>query len=225
MKNKYLQVDPIKLRAYIDDIGYKESFILKELRHETANLGDLAIMQIGAAQGVLIEMLCSVGNFKNCIEIGVFTGYSSICIAEGMSSDGKLYALDTSIEYTKIAKKYWKKANLDKKIELIINDANSTLDKFLDDGLADTFDFIFIDADKKNYLDYYEKSLKLLRTGGLILIDNTIWKGKVIDKDDNTSSTKSIRGLNEFISSDDRVKHSLIAIYDGMTLCMKKSIK
>ena len=225
MKNKYLQVDPIKLRAYIDDIGYKESFILKELRHETANLGDLAIMQIGAAQGVLIEMLCSVGNFKNCIEIGVFTGYSSICIAKGMSSDGKLYALDTSIEYTEIAKKYWKKANLDKNIELIINDANLTLDKFLGDGLADTFDFIFIDADKKNYLDYYEKSLKLLRTGGLILIDNTIWKGKVIDKEDNTLSTQSIRALNQFISTDDRVKHSLIAIYDGMTLCMKKSIK
>ena len=110
-------MDPIKLRTYIDDIGYKESLILKELREETSNLGDLAIMQIGAAQGVLIEMLCSVGNFKNCIEIGVFTGYSSICIAEGMSNDGKLYALDTSIEYTEIAKKYWKKANLDKKIQ------------------------------------------------------------------------------------------------------------
>ena len=222
MKHKDTQLDPNKLRSYLDLVGYKESAVLKELRDETAKLGDISIMQIGAAQGALIQMICSIGQFTKCIEIGVFTGYSSICIAEGMPKNGKLFALDKSREFTHIAEKYWNKSKLNNKIDLVLGDAIDTLDGFISNNLRNTFDLVFIDADKNNYLDYYEKSLKLIRSGGMIIIDNTIWKGKVLDKDDNSSSTKSIKSLNDFISKDARVDHCLISIYDGMTLCMKK---
>ena len=116
MKHKDTQLDPNKLRSYLDLVGYKESAILRELRDETAKLGDISIMQIGAAQGALIQMICSIGQFTKCIEIGVFTGYSSICIAEGMSKNGKLFALDKSREFTSIAEKYWNKSKLNNKI-------------------------------------------------------------------------------------------------------------
>ena len=222
MKHKDTQLDPNKLRSYLDLVGYKESAVLKELRDETAKLGDISIMQIGAAQGALIQMICSIGQFTKCIEIGVFTGYSSICIAEGMPKNGKLFALDKSREFTHIAEKYWNKSKLNNKIDLVLGDAIDTLDGFISNNLGNTFDLVFIDADKNNYLNYYEKSLKLVRSGGMIIIDNTIWKGKVLDKDDNSSSTKSIKSLNDFISNDARVDHCLISIYDGMTLCMKK---
>ena len=222
MKHKDTQLDPNKLRSYIDLVGYKESPILKELRDETSGLGDISIMQIGAAQGALIQMICSIGQFTKCIEIGVFTGYSSICIAEGMSKNGKLFALDKSREFTSIAEKYWNKSKLNNKIDLVLGDAIDTLDGFISNNLENTFDLVFIDADKNNYLDYYEKSLKLIRSGGIIIIDNTIWKGKVLNTNDNSSSTKSIKSLNDFISKDIRVDHCLISIYDGMTLCMKK---
>ena len=222
MKHKDTQLDPNKLRSYLDLVGYKESAILRELRDETAKLGDISIMQIGAAQGALIQMICSIGQFTKCIEIGVFTGYSSICIAEGMSKNGKLFALDKSKEFTSIAEKYWNKSKLNNKIDLVLGDAIDTLDGFISNNLENTFDLVFIDADKNNYLDYYEKSLKLIRSGGIIIIDNTIWKGKVLNTNDNSSSTKSIKSLNDFISKDIRVDHCLISIYDGMTLCMKK---
>ena len=222
MKHKDTQLDPNKLRSYLDLVGYKESAILRELRDETAKLGDISIMQIGAAQGALIQMICSIGQFTKCIEIGVFTGYSSICIAEGMSKNGKLFALDKSREFTSIAEKYWNKSKLNNKIDLVLGDAIDTLDGFISNNLENTFDLVFIDADKNNYLDYYEKSLKLIRSGGIIIIDNTIWKGKAVNTNDNSSSTKSIKSLNDFISKDIRVDHCLISIYDGMTLCMKK---
>ena len=222
MKHKDTQLDPNKLRSYLDLVGYKESAILRELRDETAKLGDISIMQIGAAQGALIQMICSIGQFTKFIEIGVFTGYSSICIAEGMSKNGKLFALDKSREFTSIAEKYWNKSKLNNKIDLVLGDAIDTLDGFISNNLENTFDLVFIDADKNNYLDYYEKSLKLIRSGGIIIIDNTIWKGKVLNTNDNSSSTKSIKSLNDFISKDIRVDHCLISIYDGMTLCMKK---
>ena len=222
MKHKDTQLDPNKLRSYIDLVGYKESPVLKELRDETSGLGDISIMQIGAAQGALIKMICTLGGFTKCIEIGVFTGYSSICIAEGMAKNWKLFALDKSKEFTHIAEKYWDKLKLNNKIELLLGNAKDTLDNFISSNLENTFDFVFIDADKSNYLDYYEKSLKLIRSGGIIIIDNTIWKGKVLDENDNSSSTKSIKLLNNFIAKDERVDHCLISIYDGMTLCIKK---
>ena len=179
-------------------------------------------MQIGQTQGSLIEMICQIGQFKRCIEIGVFTGYSSICIAKGMPKNGKLYALDNSTEFTDIAKKYWSRSGCNERIELIIGNAIDSLNDFLKKKMDGTFDFVFIDADKNSYLDYYEKSLQLIRKGGMILIDNTIWKGKVMDDTDKSKSTISIKRLNDYIASDDRVNHCLLTIYDGMTICIKK---
>lgn len=220
--NKSISLDQNKLRTYIDQVGYKKDDILSDLRRVTESLGDISIMQIGQTQGSLIEMLCRIGKFSKCIEIGVFTGYSSICIAKGIPEDGKLYALDNSIEFIDIAKEYWTKSGCDKKIELIIRDANESLDEFINKGMNESFDFIFIDADKNNYLEYYKKSLELVRCGGMILIDNTIWKGRVMEDNDMTNSTKSIKALNNFIAADDRVDHCLLTIYDGLTLCIKK---
>ena len=222
MKNKNILFDLDKLNTYIDQVGYKKDAVLLELRSITESLGDVSIMQIGQTQGALIEMLCTIGQFKKCIEIGVFTGYSSICIAKGIPKDGKLYALDNSTEFIDIAKEYWVKSGYTKKIELIIDKAVNSLDDFLKKKMEGSFDFVFIDADKNSYLDYYEKSLQLVRKGGMILIDNTIWKGKVMDDNDKSKSTKSIKRLNDHIASDNRVNHCLLTIYDGMTICIKK---
>ena len=220
--NKSISLDQNKLRTYIDQVGYKKDDILSDLRRVTESLGDISIMQLGQTQGSLIEMLCRIGGFSKCIEIGVFTGYSSICIAKGIPEDGKLYALDNSTEFTDIAREYWIKSGCDKKIELVIRDAIESLDEFINKGMNESFDFIFIDADKNNYLEYYKKSLELVRHGGMILIDNTMWKGKVVKDNDMTNSTRSIKALNDFIASDDRVDHCLLTIYDGLTLCIKK---
>ena len=178
-------------------------------------------MQIGATQGTLLRMLCQLGKFKKCLEIGVFTGYSSICISSGLTDDGELFALDNNEEYLEVAKKYWKLAKVDKKINLLFGDASESLDT-LCKTMQKTFDFIFIDADKNNYIKYYENSLVLLKPQGLMAIDNTIWKGRVLDDADKSKSTESIRKLNKHIKNDDRVEHCILTIYDGMTLCVKK---
>tara|TARA_B100000945_G_C20364596_1_gene588904 strand:- start:221 stop:889 length:669 start_codon:yes stop_codon:yes gene_type:complete len=222
LSDKINQIDFQDLRNYIDRIGYKESNILQELRAETKKISDLSIMQIGAMQGSLLQFLCKIGNFKKCIEVGVFTGYSSICIASSITEDGILYALDNSEEYTNIAKKYWERAGVNHKIKLMLDDGVLSFKKLLEEEQESTFDFIFIDADKSNYQQYYEFSLKLIKQGGLIAIDNTIWKGRVFDNNDQSSGTDSIRKLNDFIYEDSRVDHCLLTIYDGMTLCIKK---
>ena len=222
LKNKNVSLNPDQLNNYLDKFGCKESNILYELRKETQELGDISVMQIGKTQGALIQMLCKIGQFSKCIEIGVFTGYSSLCIAKSIPANGMLYALENSTQYNDIANRYWQKGSLSNKINLIIGKALETLDSFLNDNQAGSFDFIFIDADKSSYLDYYEKSLKLVKKGGVILIDNTIWKGKIFNDNDKTKTTMSIKKLNNIIASDVRVDHCLLTIYDGMTLCIKR---
>ena len=202
-------------------LGMKDP-VLEKLREETQKLGDASIMQIGSIQGALIEMLCRIGQYEKCLEIGVFTGYSSICIARGMSENGNLYAVDTSKEFTSIAEKYWKMAELDHKIHLTIDKGLNFLEQSIKNNNND-FDLIFIDADKENYIKYYEMSLSIIRRGGIIIIDNTIWKGKVMNEDDKTRSTSTIRELNNLISKDTRVSQCMVTMYDGMTICQKNS--
>ena len=221
MRTKEVQLNSSDLREYLDTVGFKRDQVLVELRKKTQLMGDASIMQIGESQGKLLEIICRLGNFKKCIEIGVFTGYSSICIAKGISSEGMLYAIDTSEEYTSIARDYWKKSNVDKKIELILKEGLDVLNEFIKKNLNGTFDFIFIDADKSNYINYYEKSIELIRSGGIIAIDNTIWKGKVLNEDDKSQSTTTIRELNKIISADNRIDQCMLTMYDGMTLCQK----
>ena len=209
------------LREYVDSVGYTESNILKENRKETKKLGAISIMQIGAAQGALLSILCKISKFKNCLEVGVFTGYSSLCIGSSISDDSKLTCIDNNKEYLNVAKKYWEKAKIEHKINLIEDNAIDALSMLSKKDL-NNFDFAFIDADKSNYCLYYEKIIPLMQKGGVVCIDNTLWKGRVYDNSINNSSTQSIRDINKLINSDKRVEHSLLTIYDGMTICYVK---
>ena len=209
------------LREYVDSVGYTESNILKENRKETKKLGAISIMQIGAAQGALLSILCKISKFKNCLEVGVFTGYSSLCIGSSISDDSKLTCIDNNKEYLNVAKKYWEKAKIEHKINLIEDNAIDALSMLSKKDL-NNFDFAFIDADKSNYCLYYEKIIPLMQKGGVVCIDNTLWKGRVYDNSINNNSTQSIRDINQLINSDKRVEHSLLTIYDGMTICYVK---
>ena len=209
------------LREYVDSVGYAESNILKENRKETKKLGAISIMQIGAAQGALLSILCKISKFKNCLEVGVFTGYSSLCIGSSISDDSKLTCIDNNKEYLSVAKKYWEKAKIEHKINLIEDNAIDALSMLSKKDL-NNFDFAFIDADKSNYCLYYEKIIPLMQKGGVVCIDNTLWKGRVYDNSIKNNSTQSIRDINQLINSDKRVEHSLLTIYDGMTICYVK---
>ena len=209
------------LREYVDSVGYAESNILKENRKETKKLGAISIMQVGAAQGALLSILCKISKFRNCLEVGVFTGYSSLCIGTSISEDSKLTCIDNNKEYLNVAKKYWNKAKIEHKINLIEDNAINALNMLSKNDL-NSFDFAFIDADKSNYCLYYEKIIPLMQKGGVLCIDNTLWKGRVYDNSINNNSTQSIRDINQLINSDKRVEHSLLTIYDGMTICYVK---
>jgi len=216
-KNIQLSSD---LHNYLINNSLRESELLAELRAETSKL-DMAIMQIAPEQGQFMRMLLRLMQAKNAIEIGVFTGYSSICLAEGLASEGKLIACDVSEEWTSIAKKYWQKAGLQAKIDLRLAPALETLDNLLEEGLRAQFDFVFIDADKSNYWNYYERSLQLIKSGGLIVVDNVLWSGDVLDVNSTETDTKAIIEFNKKIHVDDRVEISMLAIADGLSLLRK----
>ena len=210
-----------ELREYVDILGYSESELLKKNREETKKLGPISIMQVGAAQGAFLSILCKCGKFKNCLEVGVFTGYSSLCISSAIENDSRLTVIDNNNEYLDIAKKYWKLANVVGKINVIKKNALEALSE-LKSNPDKQFDFAFIDADKANYVKYYDLILPLMSRGGILCIDNTLWKGGVYDPDNQTDSTRAIRSLNEKIKNDKRVEHSILTIYDGMTICYIK---
>ena len=210
-----------ELREYVDILGYSESELLKKNREETKKLGPISIMQVGAAQGAFLSILCKCGKFKNCLEVGVFTGYSSLCISSAIEDDSRLTVIDNNNEYLDIEKKYWKLANVVEKINVIKKDALEALSE-LKSNPDKQFDFAFIDADKANYVKYYDLILPLMSRGGILCIDNTLWKGRVYDLDNQTDSTQAIRLLNQKIKNDKRVEHSILTIYDGMTICYIK---
>jgi caffeoyl-CoA O-methyltransferase len=156
------------------------------------------------------------------LEVGVFTGYSSLCVALALPENGKLVACDVSEEYTGVARRYWQSAGVADKIDLRIAPALETLDELLAAGQAETFDFAFIDADKRNYEGYYERSLQLIRPGGLIAIDNVLWSGRVADPQDQEKNTQALRALNEKLHGDERITLSMVPIADGLTLALKR---
>ena len=219
MARRSLELDD-RLYDYLLKFGTRESDLLKELRAETAKLSG-AGMQIGADQGAFMALLIELIGAKRALEVGTFTGYSSLCVAGALPEDGKLICCDVSEEYTKIARDFWRRAGLEAKIELRLGPAVETLDALIE---ADTpaFDFVFIDADKTNYGNYYDRALQLVRTGGLIAIDNVLWSGAVADPKDNDEDTKAIRALNEKLRNDERVTLSLVPIGDGLTLARKR---
>lgn len=220
MSTQTLQMDE-QLLGYIREVGIREPKILKELRAETAILGDWSVMQISPEQGQLMSLLVEITGAKKFLEVGTFTGYSSLVCALAMPSDGRVVTCDISEEWTALARKYWQAAGVASKMDLRIGPAAETLGS-LAASAAGTFDLMFIDADKTGYDSYYELGLKLLRPGGLMLIDNVLWGGAVTDPSDHEPDTLAIRALNLKIRQDERVTHSLVPVGDGLTLARKK---
>ena len=207
---------------YLQDHSLRESKVLRQLREETANLKE-ARMQLSPEQGQLLAFLVELTGARKAIEVGTFTGYSALCVATALPNDGHLVACDVSETWTAIGRRYWEEAGVWAKIDLCIAPALETLDKLLVSGEADSFDFALIDADKENYEVYYERILTLLRVGGLLLVDNVLWSGKVADPDDTEESTLAIRAFNRKVHKDDRVSLSMLPIGDGMTLIRKRA--
>jgi len=210
-----------RLYDYLLKVSLRESPLLAELRAETAKL-PMAGMQISPEQGQFMALLAELIGARRALEVGTFTGYSSLVVALAMPADGKLVACDVSEEFTAIARRYWARAGVAAKIDLRLAPALDTLGKLLADGGAGTFDLAFIDADKKEYDGYYEAVLKLLRPGGLLLIDNVLWDGAVADPKKRDSDTLAIRALNKKLHDDKRISLSLIPIGDGLTLARKR---
>ncbi|HEY9741891.1 MAG TPA: class I SAM-dependent methyltransferase [Coleofasciculaceae cyanobacterium] len=222
MLKKTLGLDN-QLYDYLLSASLREPDILQQLREETASLPN-ARMQIAPEQGQFMALLVQLLGATKTLEVGVFTGYSSLCVALSLPPNGKIVACDVSEEYTAVAHRYWKAAGVADKIDLRLAPALETLDKLLADGQAQTFDFAFIDADKGNYERYYERSLQLIRPGGLIAIDNVLWSGRVADPQVQDASTKAIRAFNNKLHQDERVSLSLVSIADGLTLALKRSL-
>jgi caffeoyl-CoA O-methyltransferase len=195
--------------------------VKRRLREETAKL-PLGMMQIGADQGQFMGLLVELIGAQRALEIGTFTGYSSLCVAEAMGPQGRLICCDISEEFTAIARRYWREAGLADRIDLRLGPGTETLDKLLAAGEAGKFDFAFIDADKTNYDAYYERALKLIRAGGLIAIDNVLWGGDVANPQDRSEETVAIRRLNDKLAKDDRVTLAMVSIGDGLTLARKR---
>ena len=208
------------LRQYVWQYGLREHPALKELRTETEKLPS-SMMQICPEQGALMGNLIRLIAAKKTIEVGTYTGYSAMAVALALPDDGEVVACDVSEEWTSVAKKAWEKAGIANKIDLQLAPASNTLDALLAEGKEGSFDFAFIDADKTNYQIYYEQCFKLIRQGGVIVIDNVLWGGAVTDSNRNDADTEAIRELNQFIATDKRVSPSMIPVGDGLTLSVK----
>ncbi|MEX2262271.1 MAG: class I SAM-dependent methyltransferase [Bryobacteraceae bacterium] len=211
-----------ELAAYIRSVTLREPELFRRLREETAS-DPMARMQISPEQGQLMALLVTMLGAAKTLEVGVFTGYSSLSVARALPPAGRVIACDVSEAWTAIARRYWREAGLEHKIDLRLAPAIRTLDGLLAEGQAGTFDFAFIDADKENYDGYYERALRLLRPGGLIAIDNVLWSGRVMDPDAHDADTVAIRRLNEKLHTDERVMVSLVPIGDGLTLALKRT--
>jgi predicted O-methyltransferase YrrM len=220
MSSESINLTPA-LYAYLQKVSLREPEVLKKLREETHHWSNY-IMQISPEQGQFMALLMELIGAKKTIDVGTFTGYSALAVALALPPQGKVISCDVSEEWTSIAKKYWDMAGVANKVHLKLAPALDTLQQLLDNGEAESFDFAFIDADKGNYSHYYEKSLALLRRGGLIAVDNVLWDGKVADTHSQDESTKAIRELNKKISDDERVSISMLPIGDGLTLARKR---
>lgn len=207
---------PEKISRYIAQHSVREPQVLRELRAATAKL-PMAGMQIGADQGQFMAILVRMLGAKRCLEIGTFTGYSALAVALALPKDGRIVCCDVSEEWTAIGRPFWKKAGVEKKIHLRIAPALETLKK-----LKGPFDFAFIDADKENYLAYYERCLKLVRRGGVIAVDNVLWSGEVANDGARDATTVALREFNDALHEDRRVDIALLSIGDGVTLALKK---
>ena len=220
MANKTLGLD-INLSEYLQQVSVRETAVLKQLREETEKQ-PMAIMQIAPEQGQFMALLVQLMGAKKTLDIGVFTGYSALVVALALPSDGQVIACDVNEETTQIAQQFWEKAGVAHKIDLRLAPTLETLEQLIAEGQNNTFDFAFIDADKSNYDNYYEKALWLLKPGGLIALDNVLWGGKVADTDVKDNRTQKIRNLNKKLHQDPRIVLSMLPLADGLTLALKK---
>jgi predicted O-methyltransferase YrrM len=213
---KHLELTP-ELYEYMLDKSLREHPVLIKLREATSTM-ELSNMQVAPEQAQFLQFLIRLIGAKNILELGTFTGYSALAMSLALPDDGQLITCDINAEWTKNTSHFWSEAQQDHKIKLRLGPAIETLYTLLNEGYKETFDFIFIDADKTNYINYYELALKLIKPRGLIAIDNVFWGGNVINPDDVTGQTRDIRKLNELIKDDKRVHVSLLAIADGLFL-------
>ena len=208
------------LYAYLFENSVREPDILRRLREETAR-DSMARMQIAPEQGQLMQLLVRVIGARRYLEVGVFTGYSSLAVALALPAEGRILACDISDTWTRVARRYWAEAGVAGKIDLRLAPALQTLDGLIGAGGAGSFDFAFIDADKTSYQAYYERALTLIRVGGLIAIDNTLWEGRVADPTARDADTQAIRDFNRHLRDDGRVQQCLVPIGDGLSLALK----
>ncbi len=215
---KSFQLSP-DVHAYLVEHGTPPDAIQSELIEETRALGGISIMQVAPEQGAFLTILTRMLGVRRAVEVGTFTGYSSLCIARGLPEDGRLTTCDISEDWTSIARRYWEKAGVADRIELRIGPAIDSLRALPED---EPLDLGFIDADKLGYSDYYEEILKRLRPGGVILVDNVLWSGSVVDPSQTDPNTEAIRGFNDILAADERVDRVMLPIADGLALARKR---
>ncbi len=211
---------PERLHDYLLECTLRETPVQRALRAATRKVPRSG-MQISPEQGSLLQLLVRLTGARRCLEIGTYTGYSALAIALALPADGTLLCCDVSEEWTAIARRYWKRARIERKIELRLAPALMTLDALLARGSTGRFDFAFVDADKKNYRNYFERCLKLVRRGGLIAVDNTLWGGRVADRSARDEDTRAIRAFNRRLARDPRIAMAMVPIGDGLTLAMR----
>jgi len=204
-----------KLEKYINDLSLKLNPIQQEIIDYNNTLGDVKRMQVATSQCHFLHLIIKTSNIRNVLEIGTFTGLSALSIALALPENGKLIALDKNEETNKIAVSFFKKANLDNKIQTIVKPALDSLEELKNNK----FDMVFIDADKMNYKEYYERSLKLVNKGGLVIVDNVLWHGEVADENNLDKFTVNIRDFNDYVAKDNRVEQIIVPLGDGMTVC------
>ena len=220
MTNKTIGLSD-ELAAYVLEVGTRESDVLARLRAETAALPEHR-MQVAPEQGAFLAMLVELTGARRCLEVGTFTGYSSLAVASALPQDGRLVCCDVSEEWTSIAQRYWQEAGVAGRIDLRIAPAAETLDGLLASGAESTYDFAFVDADKSGYDGYYERLLRLVRPGGLIVFDNTLWSGRVLDQDSEDEDTRALQALNGKLAGDERISLCLLPVADGVTLARRR---
>ena len=220
MTNQTLNLDGA-LHQYLLDVSLRETPLLKRLRDETAQL-NTARWQIAPEQGQFMALLVQLMGARRIIEVGTFTGYSAICMAQAMPQEGRLICCDIPGDYNATAERYWREAGLSDRIEQRLAPALATLAALEAEGLAGTIDLLFIDADKANYPAYLEHALRLVRQGGLILFDNTLWSGRVLESSGQSADTLAIQALNMALRDDPRIDLSLLPLGDGLSLCRKR---
>ena len=215
---KSLKIDE-KLEKYISDHSYDLHPVQKEILNHNDSLGNVKKMQISVTQAYFFQFFIKTNSIKNILEIGTFTGYSALSMGLAIPKDGNVTCLDINQETSEVARTFFKKANLDKKVQIILGPAINTLKKLKNDKKI--FDMIFIDADKENYKNYYDLSLELVKNNGFILIDNVLWHGDVADETKNDNFTKNMRNFNIYVHNDSRTEQIIVPIGDGLTICRK----